>query len=80
MSPRIRLTLWAGCALVGALELPRSGGQLVQDVERVWQRSAASRWTRPVSDAAPRVAGEPSALEVAFTVLHDESTPHELDR
>lgn len=72
MSARVRIALWTGCALVAALELPRSGAQLLEDLGRARDARAVGL-----------VAGAPEAgsaeLEVAATVLHDAS-PHEQGR
>lgn len=74
MSPRVRIVLWVGCALVAGLELPHGGLQLREDLGRVWERTAH------VAARVPSRAGGTVGLEVASTVLHDDTAPDDLDR
>jgi len=86
MSSRIHMTLWLGCALVAALEFPRSGAQFGQDIHRFWEHGAVlgSR-AEPVAPFAPfatRTGENAACLTVASTrseLPGEETLPGELD-
>jgi hypothetical protein len=63
MSARVRLCLLAGCALIAALELPRTGALIAQDIALLGERAALAE-AAPAQPESPE-SPETSALRLA---------------